>query len=233
MHYAPRGLSCSRGHTLQAFNCISGRHPSLWWARFASFLDEFFVYGWGMDKKSVGSPLVSWPVAVFGLMALANFYSGYAPLETARPKAPNDGIAITNSSSKVPLRLWQDPLQVLSNNLGDAGDTRGNWTSEVAGTLRSPDLAPAPLNARASRPSVQILLIPLTDLPSADARELRIRRRYAVIAAMRAHGLVPRRNAAHVGFALAEGSVGDCSTGGPSARSTRIAKRSSKQEVSR
>ena len=77
-----------------------------------------------MSDSSSGIPL--WPILKIGsVLALATGSAWLLQLESSRPSSPNDERAAVAEPSKIPARLWQDPLQALHSHLDDHKSSAG------------------------------------------------------------------------------------------------------------
>ncbi|MFM9117575.1 MAG: hypothetical protein ACKOU6_15585, partial [Planctomycetota bacterium] len=163
-----------------------------------------------MDRRPGLGWLQSWPAMALLLMTLLGVYQRTAPLQKRRPAADRDASksAASGESFAIDLKLWQDPFDSLplpSTKIAD-GQSPANRIDQqfkqIADKLRTILTSPDNTTRQAIQTNVadhllaahhatsQIFFIPVDDDRTSEVREVRIRRRQAVIAALRASGLV-------------------------------------------
>ena len=213
-----------------------------------------------MDRRSGLGWLQSWPAITLLLLTLLGIYRRSAPLENGRPIAEREvqkpAASTDGSSSRVNLKLWQDPFDALPlpqsgsraaeqptpNTVpkpGDAKTTSADTSDPTLASIamrirepyreRTPETATTNRTPQASLPAgtrppaydavTQIFFIPLDDERTPEVREVRIRRRQAVIAALRVSGMVAESSSS-----MSVLSVSNWKTEPANPRSTKLAK---------
>ena len=136
---------------------------------------------------------------VTGLVLLAAVVGTVAlyqdPLKSSRPTSPTQHEDLAFQREIVQARLWEDPFEAVSLHLKGKGTNVPNEGSHrIADVIASLKGLPVPANLSVDQdgPIIQVLSVMVAGASYADAGELRLRSRYAVVSALGVAGYVPR-----------------------------------------